>query len=117
MAAVFDQREEDMLPLPILIKLAAATNLSNSFLLFEFCRTFAKLQRAGFIEFPSFPVTTSVALLTLFITYLSNYLDDQHQLHQGIFLPADYGCASLRCLWYIQSPSRHVLFLSFSSLR
>ena len=45
------------------------------------------------------------------MTYISDYLDNQHRLGQNVLLPDDYLCASLRCLWYLQVPSRHVFVL------
>ena len=52
-----------------------------------------------------FPKFTSPNRLSLLMTYLANYLDDQHRLGQEVLLPTDYLSASLRCLWYLQSSS------------
>ena len=105
MADIFFQRGENFLPLPILIKLAPVTGLSNSFFLFELCRTFAELQKSRFIEpFPYSP-PISPPRLSLLMVYLADYLDDQHRLGQEVLLPNDYISATLRCLWYLQSSS------------
>jgi len=105
MADIFIQRGDNFLPLSILIKLAPVTGLSNSFLLFELCRTFAELQKSRFIMSLPFPRSTSPHRLSLFMAYLANYLDDQRRLGQEVLLPDDYLSASLRCLWYLQSSS------------
>ncbi len=106
MADIFVQQEQTILPLPILIKLGSATNLSNSFLLFELCRTFIGLENWGFVmSYPMGLLDTSPFHLTLLMTYLADYLDNQHRLGQEVLLPDDYLSASLRCLWYLQSSS------------
>ena len=105
MAEIFFQRGENFLPLPVLIKLAPASGLCNSFLLFELCRTFVELQKSRFIEPLSLPVSIGPYWLSLLMTYLTEYLDDLHRLGQEVLLPNDYLSASLRCLWYLQSSS------------
>jgi len=105
MADIFVEQEQTILPLPILIKLGSATNLSNSFLLFELSRTFIMLENYGLVD-SSWPMglpDTSPLHLSLSMTYLADYLDDQHR--QEVLLPDDYLSASLRCLWYLQSSS------------
>ena len=103
MADIFIQRGDNFLPLSILIKLAPVTNLSNSFLLFELCRTFAELQKSRFIEPLSLLLPIKAHSLSLLMTYLADYLDYQHRLGEEVLLPNDYLSASLRCLWYLQS--------------
>lgn len=106
MPDIFIQRGENFLPLPVLIKLGCATNLNNSFLLLELCHTFAQLQKSRFIEPTPFDMPASPSRLSLLMTYLADYLDDQHRLGQEVLMPDDYLCASLRCLWYLQSSSQ-----------
>jgi len=107
MANIFTQRGENFLPVPVLIKLATATlNLSNPFLLFELCRAFEALQELEIIMSFSYPLPTSSHRLSVRLTYLADYLDDQYRLGQKVLLPGDYLSALLRCLWYLQSPSR-----------
>jgi len=96
------------------VKLASANNLSNAFLLFELCRICGELQKREFLE-PDMSYT-SVTLFPLLMTYLAKYLDDQCRLGQRVLVPDDYLCASLRCLWYLQTPSRHVLLSSSFTL-
>src|SRR6266545_6415529 len=107
MATVFVQRGEIFLPLPVLIKFAPISNFSNSFFLFELCRTCAELQKAGFIQFSPLLVVTSLDCLLPFSNYLADYLDDQK-----VLLPGDYTSALHRCLWYLQSPSWQVILIS-----
>lgn len=104
-------QHEDFLPFSVLVKLASANNFSNSFLLFELCRICGELQKREVLE-PDMLHVTSVTLLPLLTAYLANYLDDQCRLGQRVLLPDDYLSASLRCLWYLQTPSWHVLLLS-----
>lgn len=106
MAGIFFQRGENFLPLPVLIKLAATTSLSNSFLLFELCSTFSELQKLRFIEPPFVRPPIRPLWLSPLMAYLADYLDDQHRLGQEVLLPSDYLSALLRCLWYLQSSSR-----------
>ena len=106
MTDIFIQRGENFLPLPVLIKLAPTASLSNSFLLFELCWTFAELQGSGFIKPLCFPQPIRPLWLSPLMAYLADYLDDQHRLGQEVLLPNDYLSASLRCLWYLQSSNR-----------
>src|SRR6266571_980021 len=98
MAVVFSQQGEGFVPLPVLIAVASTRKFSNSFLLFELCRTCVLLQQTGCIREESW--ITSPDLLLLFSTYLADYLQDQHCSR-----PEDYLTATLRCLWYLQSSS------------
>jgi len=109
MAVVFSQKGEGFVPLPVLIVVATTHKFSNSFLLFELCRTCVLLQQTGCIREESW--ITSPDLLLLFTTYLANYLQDQHSSCQSALLPEDYLMATLRCLWYLQSTSWQVHFL------
>ena len=113
---IFVQRGEYFLPLSVLIKLPPSFKISNSFLLFELCRTCVELQNVGYIcsVLPKKPWTRQN--LPLFMRYLAEYLDNEQRLGQNVLLPQDYLCATLRCLWYLQSSSQRVLFLSFSTL-
>jgi len=61
------------------------------------------------------PHFTSPNRLLLFMSYLADYLDDQHRAGKKVLLPQDYLSASLRCLWYLQSSYRQVLFFFFFS--
>ena len=40
------------------------------------------------------------------MTYLVDYFEDQNRSGQSILLPEDYHSATLRCLWYLQTPRR-----------
>ena len=113
---IFVKRGERFLALSILIKLPPSFTISNSFLLFELCRTCVELQNAGYLC----PVLSEKfwmhQSLLFFMRYLAEYLDNQQHLGQKVLLPQDYLSATLRCLWYLQSSSQQVLFSSFSSL-
>ena len=113
---IFVQQGENFLAPSILIKLPPSFRISNSFLLFELCRTCVELHNAGYIcsILPEIPNTRQN--LPLFMRYLAEYLDSEQCLDQKALLPQDYLSATLRCLWYLQSPSQQVMFLSFSSL-
>ena len=113
---IFFLRGEKFLALSILIKLPPSFRISNSFLLFELCRTCVELQNAGYIcsVLPEkFWMNQS---LIFFMRYLAECLDNQQHLGQKVLLPQDYLSATLRCLWYLQSSSQQVLSLSLFSL-
>ena len=60
------------------------------------------------------PHFTSPNRLLLFVSYLADYLHDQHRAGKKVLLPQDYLSASLRCLWYLQSSHGQVFFFFFS---
>jgi len=112
---IFVQRGENFIVPSVLMKLPPSFKISNSFLLFELCRTCVELQNVGYCSvLPGIPGTRQN--LPLFMGYLTEYLDNQQRLGQEVLLPQDYLSATLRCLWYLQSPSQQVLFLLFSGL-
>ena len=113
---IFVQRGENFILLAVLLKLPPSFKISNSFLLFELCRTCGELQKLGYIcsVLPEIPWTHQN--LPLFMGYLAEYLDNQQCLGQGVPLPQDYLSATLRCLWYLQSSSKQVSFLLFFSI-
>lgn len=45
------------------------------------------------------------------MTYLADYFDDQRRSGQNVLMPEDYYSATLRCLWYLHTPSRQALSL------
>jgi len=45
------------------------------------------------------------------MTYLADYFDDQRRSGQNVLIPEDYYFATLRCLWYLHTPSRRALSL------
>jgi len=113
---IFVQRGENFLVLSVLMKLPSSFRISNSFLLFELCRTCVELQNAGYIRSVLPEKFWMHRSLLFFMHYLAEYLDNQQCSGQNVLLPLDYLSATLRCLWYLQSSSQQVLFLSFSSL-
>lgn len=117
MTQVFVKREENFLPLPVLLKLVPTSDHNNSFLLLELCRTCVGLLRAGFIRESLHLQIISPHCLSHLMTYLADFLDNQHCLGEKILSPEDYTSATHRCLWYLQSSSRQVilpLLFSFS---
>ena len=69
----------------------------------------AVLENTGFIQ-EQVCLSLDPDHLLLFMTYLADYLDDQRRQGQNVLMPEDYQSAALRCLWYLQTPHRHVLF-------
>jgi len=109
MAGVFVQQGEDFLALSILIRNSSEFTLSNSFLLFELCRTCDGLRKAGYITQSRSLLPRTHAIhqsLLLFMPYLADHLENQRRMYQKVLLPDSYLSATLRCLWYIQSPSQ-----------
>ena len=109
MADVFVQQGEGFLALSILIKHSSTFTLSNSFLLFELCRTCEELLKAGYITPSCFPlprIHTIHQSLLLFMPYLADHLENQWRMCQKVLLPNSYLSAMFRCLWYLQSPSQ-----------
>ena len=111
MTSIFSQKGEGFVSLPILITQASKHKFSNSFVLFELCRTCMLLQQTGFVREESWSASLDILLIST--NYLADYLQDQDHSPQSVLLPDDYLTATLRCLWYLQSTSRYVLF-SFS---
>ncbi len=95
------------------MKLALKYGLGNSFVILELCKTCIVLQQQGFVELDLRLLRPDHGRLFLFMEYLSEYLDDL-QKTETIVPPDDYASATLRCLWYLQTPTRQVLlFLIF----
>jgi len=113
---IFVQHGENFLAPSILMRLPPSFKISNSFLLFELCRTCVELHNAGYISSVLPEIHNTCQNLPLFMRYLAEYLDNQQCLGQKVLLPQDNLSATLRCLWYLQSSTQQVLFLSLSSL-
>ena len=113
---IFVQRGEHFISPSVLLKLPPSFKISNSFLLFELCRTCVELQKAGYICSVLLGIPRTRRNLPLFMGYLAEYLDNQQRLGQELLLPQDYLSATLRCLWYLQSSSERVFVLVALSL-
>lgn len=100
------QPGDDVVPLSVLMKLGPS-DLSNSFLLFEFCRMCAAMKNSMLIKESATFITPS--RLSDCMTYLADFLDDWKGSEVNTFLQRDYITATLRCLWYLHTPSRYVL--------
>ena len=90
------------------MKLALKYGIDNFFINLELCRTCIVLQQQGFIQVDWRLSRPDHDRLILFMKYLSCYLNYLEQTETVV--PSDnYASTTLRCLWYLQGPTRQVL--------
>ena len=92
------------------MKLALKYGFENFFITLELSRTCIVLQQQGFVEVDWRLSRPDHDRLVLFMEYLSGYLDNLQQTET--IVPSDnYAYTTLRCLSYLQGPTRQVLLL------
>lgn len=84
-------------------------------MLFELCRTLAGLKVVGFIKESDKDWQPDPDGLFRCMAYLADFFDDQHCPVRDVLMPEDYHSATLRCLWYLQTPRRQVFPLLYLS--